>query len=404
MSLPQSSQATVKEQTEAVRRDEERQWFLLAKNQLRQGLSASEINELEQIARRKQAKLDDECALLEAPFAHLPPLPAALPMYSHHTTAFSSSEMTFFTWCIDGEQDAVEEYIESQEGHASQAVLQRGLDSACKGGRAQVASYLLGKGTQLHDSAIKYASERGDLALFEAFLDHGWNPNQQVPGGFGVALPHCTNDPQIVKLLLTHGAEPNLGRFDIRKISGLGLTPPMDRKSGAALTAAAQSGNIEVIDMLLQHGAVLEWSTPLHGALCDPKAWSRNRAAFVHLLRLGADPSKRITFKCCNLWEIGDPLWWALRGGNWDAVELLLEAGADPEGGYASAKYIDEHMSWGKVRVDKLELEHSGISEESLTWREAFVAVNNKVKRKKKEARQKELNWTNESLILGIGA
>lgn len=101
----------------------------------------------------------------------------------------------------------------------------------------------------------------------------------------------------------------------------------MNRKSGAALEAAAACGNIEVIDLLLQHGAVLEWSMPLHAALFN---WDQNRPAFVHLLQLGADPNRNTDIRYGSVWVMGTPLLWAFRNGNWDAVELLLESGANP--------------------------------------------------------------------------
>lgn len=156
-----------------------------------QELSAADNDELEQIARQKQIRYDDKRRLFEAQFASLPPLPPALPIYED--TAFGPPEMTFFTWCIDGKKDAVEEYIEAQGNQVSVALLQRGLASACQGGRAQVARYLMQKGAQMHDAAIKHACSRCDLGLFEVFIEHGWHPNQQVPslqGYFGVALSY----------------------------------------------------------------------------------------------------------------------------------------------------------------------------------------------------------------------
>ncbi|KAI3335933.1 ankyrin repeat-containing domain protein [Ustulina deusta] len=319
-----------RKQFEAVRHDEERRMVLMHKTALGQRLSASEAEELKQIAMRKEARVNDKRRLLEAPYAHLPPLPPVLPDY-RDTTAFGPLDMEFFTWCIGGQKNAVEGYIEAQEDPARESLLQRGLASACEGGRAQVVRYLLQKGAHLHGLAVEYACRRCDLALFEVFIEHGWHPNQQIPsaeGVIGVALPHCTRDLPIVQLLLAHGADPNLGVFDIRKRSGLGPTPPMDRRSGDALTRAARRGNIEVIDLLLQHGAVLEWSTPLHSAL---SAWPQNRPVFVHFLHLGADPNKNIHFPYGTLWEGGTPLLRAIRYHNWEAVELLLESGADPE-------------------------------------------------------------------------
>ncbi|KAI0869149.1 ankyrin repeat-containing domain protein [Hypoxylon argillaceum] len=316
---------------------------LLCRERMGHRLSTAATDELKQIEMREAARLLEKRTLLEAPFAHLPPLPPALPEYFDRTTEFGPSDRDFFTWCIEGKTDAVEGYIGAQEGRASRTLLQRGLESACEGGRVQVARYLLQKGAFLHGYAIERACHRCDLALFEAFIEHGWHPNQQVPsiqGHFGVALPHCTQDLQTVQFLLVHGADPNLGAFDGRKIAGLGSTPPMDRNSGRALNTAAYRGNIAVINLLLEHGAVLEWSTPLHQMLHAKESWQENRPAFVHLLHLGADPNRNIHFSHGNQWEMGRPLHWAIRTHNWDAVELLLESGADPEINNISAYLI----------------------------------------------------------------
>lgn len=166
---------------------------LMLRKAMGQRLSTLENDTLEQIAIQEEARLMEERNLLEAPFVHLPSLPPALPHYLDAATVFRPSDSDFFTWCVEGKTDAVEGYIDSQEGQASRAILQRGLDSACGGGRVQVARYLLQKGAFLHGSAIEHACHRCDLALFEAFIEHGWHPNQQVPspqGYFGVALPY----------------------------------------------------------------------------------------------------------------------------------------------------------------------------------------------------------------------
>ncbi|KAI1423330.1 ankyrin repeat-containing domain protein [Xylaria sp. FL1777] len=334
---------------ESMQQDANREMALSYKTASGQLLSNSEINELEQIARRKQDRLNDRRMLLEAPYAHLPALPPPLFNSLHIFTAvFEPLEKKFFTSCTNGEMDAVEGYIEAQGD--------------------RVARYLLQKGAQLCGLAIEYACRRCDLALFEFFLEHGWHPNQQIPsfhGHFGVALPHCTRDVRIVQLLLAHGADPNLGPYDFRKLSDLGSAPPMDRRSGHALTEAARSGSIEVVDLLLKHGAVLEWATPLHSALIS---WPHNRQAFVHFLHIGADPNKNIRIAYGTQWEGGTPLFQAIRFHNWDAVELLLESGADPTNLYPCVTRMDnERMNQGKPLM------------------ETFMALIDKVKQKKND-------------------
>ncbi|GAW22645.1 hypothetical protein ANO14919_121870 [Xylariales sp. No.14919] len=355
---------------EITLQDCKRQRELEFQSVLGKRLSPSEADELEQILAKKKARLGEEHRLLEAPWTHLPPLPPALPDYREISIDLGDPwEVEFSGWCRDGKRDAIEEYIEAQDDEVSEVLLQRGLASACEGGRAHVARYLLQKGAKVYGRAVELASRRCDLALFEVFVEHGWHPNQQVPwvqGAFGVALPHCTDDIRVVEFLLTHGADPNLGPFDFRKITGSSMTPPLDRCSGAPLNKAARSGSIEVIDLLLQHGAVLEWSTPLHYALAS---WPRNRPAFVHLLHLGADPNKNIHYDYCTQGEGGTPLYQAIRFHNWDAIELLLESGADPE-------KCDMYTTIAEMDI------RAKNQDNSLT--KTFTALVDKVKQKKK--------------------
>ncbi|KAI0532881.1 ankyrin repeat-containing domain protein [Xylaria digitata] len=322
------------EQLRRLQQDAQRTAALMSKQATGQNLTAAEVKEQERIDAKNAAALDARRRALETQFAQLHSLPLPLPEYLGVGPSSYSSNEDFSTWCRDGNVDAVTRHIEAQQGNIEDSSLQQGLAWAAEQGKGEVVHYLLQKGAKLHGYAVEWACRRRDLALFKIFVEYGWHPNQQIPspeGKFGVALPHCTNDFQITKYLLTHGADPNLGSFDRRKHSGLGPTPPMDRRSGAALTAAATSGNIEVTDLLLRHGAKLEWATPLHAALSVPEAWQQNRPAFEHLLHQGADPNKNIRFPFGNVWEMGTPLFWAVRVFNWHAVELLLEWGADPE-------------------------------------------------------------------------
>lgn len=324
------------EQLRRLQQDAQRTAALMSKLATGQNLTANEVKEQERIDAKKAAALDARRRALETQFAQLHSLPLPLPEYLSVSPSSHSSKEEFSTWCHDGNIEAVTRHIEAQQGNVDASLLQCGLAWAAERGKGEVVRYLLQKGAKLHGYAVQCACQRLDLALFKIFVEHGWHPDQQIPspeGKFGVALPHCTNDFQITEYLLTHGADPNLGSFDRGKRSGLGPIPPMDHRSGAALTTAAASGNIQVIDLLLQHGAKLEWATPLHAALSVPEAWLRNRPAFEHLLGLGADPNKNIQFPFGNVWEMGTPLLWAVRVFNWDAVELLLEWGADPNTG-----------------------------------------------------------------------
>ena len=85
----------------------------------------------------------------------------------------------------------------------------------------------------------------------------------------------------VVKWLLDHGANPNMGP---NVVFQTGIEPVPD--SGMALQCAAAWSTIGSLDLLLEHGAKLENSFPLHAAAgmnCE------RIQMMAHLIKLGVD-------------------------------------------------------------------------------------------------------------------
>ncbi len=96
-----------------------------------------------------------------------------------------------------------------------------------------------------------------------------------------------------------------------------------------ALVWAAKSDRVEVLDLLVELGARVG-ADPYRGT---PLAWAaaNGRVASVHrLVALGADASQRATFGGPDHGEGVTALHLAAQAGRRDAVEALLELGADP--------------------------------------------------------------------------
>jgi hypothetical protein len=94
-------------------------------------------------------------------------------------------------------------------------------------------------------------------------------------------------------------------------------------KSGSILQSAAEWGNIESLDLLITHGAVLSYAAILHAAVDGGSI-----DMIAHVLELGADVDERDTVTTMG-WECyGTPLLRAIHKGKTDAVRLLLENGA----------------------------------------------------------------------------
>ncbi|KAJ6475414.1 ankyrin repeat-containing domain protein [Mycena sanguinolenta] len=126
-------------------------------------------------------------------------------------------------------------------------------------------------------------------------------------GEYGTALQAaaCGGNIDIVQLLLEHNADPNI-------VGG---------EYGTALQAAAYMGNIDIVQLLLEHHADPnivggEYGTPLQAA-----AWETIDIVKL-LLEHGADVN-------IQGGDFGTPLQAAAAQGNIDTVKLLLELGAD---------------------------------------------------------------------------
>jgi len=161
-------------------------------------------------------------------------------------------------------------------------------------------------------------------------------------GGTGTALHHVTgwpgyfpNGPQIVRLLIDAGADPNA------LTTSRGSAP--DPGSETPLHYAASSDDVDVAEALIDGGADLEVpggsiGTPLdnavgyacwhvarllvaRGATVD-KAWQAGALGMLGLLEsiLGNEPSPD---------DVSQAFWHACAGGQRRAAEYLLSRGAD---------------------------------------------------------------------------
>jgi ankyrin len=271
---------------------------------------------------------------------------------------------------------------DSQSGvHVARLLLERGMDvntrregnftplhvSSCFG-KLEIVRLLLDHGAEanaeteggmklLHQVSFgQYESQEDGVRVAELLLEHGAEVDTRTKD-------HCTplhlasyfGNIEIVRLLLNHGADPeaaegNMGdkplhrvacgeyksQEDGVRVAQLLLERGADvntqrRDHQTPLHLASYYGNIEIVCLLLDHGADLEAADgnvggkPLHHVPCgEYKSQEDGVRVAQLLLERGADVNTR-----CD--DHQTPLHLASYFGNIEIVRLLLNHGADPE-------------------------------------------------------------------------
>lgn len=225
-------------------------------------------------------------------------------------------------------QVALIHFQEAPDARATRAILEAGADpnARWKYGETPLHEAIGVRWPLLWRNPSRLRKPETTVAMVRAMLEHGANPNQRVlttkqqfgqPKSVIVAMKDRSTDgekvvvreeftplmeairqgesPDIVHVLLEHGADPNLGSR---------------HENWTSLHMAAYKGNPDVIRLLLDHGAnphantsERKW-TPLHALAWSGGLNPANTMASVKLLlEAGVDPSVRDS-RGRTMWEI----------------------------------------------------------------------------------------------------
>ncbi|KAL9101796.1 MAG: hypothetical protein Q9163_002992, partial [Psora crenata] len=145
------------------------------------------------------------------------------------------------------------------------------LGRAISSKHARIVAYLLSQGAVItgNDMILALGETDAAIAMFQTFLDHGWDINSKTDLG-NVMLKHIISNPPLVAWFLTHGA------------SATNDAPP----GSTLLDVAAANSTPAVIDLLIAHGALLSSSDALHTAAGQLQARPGRDDMLAHLLDL----------------------------------------------------------------------------------------------------------------------
>ena len=191
---------------------------------------------------------------------------------------------------------------------------------------AQVMAFLKARGafidlpTACHTGDIERVREllRHDPALANRVGEHG---GYYLGAGAALANAAAVGRLDIVELLLDHGADPNLPEEQIAP-------------KGKALYSAVYNGHYDIAKLLLERGAFPNPPVESSGdALWVSQEWRPDKRMEQLLLSYGAKPTKGHTGedwpKEPHNWLRISPLHEAARKGDVPEAKKLLEAGAD---------------------------------------------------------------------------
>ncbi|RDL30125.1 uncharacterized protein BP5553_10403 [Venustampulla echinocandica] len=192
--------------------------------------------------------------------------------------------------CSGGNPNLIKEHLDSNP-NTSQNELDQALSCAAEAGHGDAVDLLLSHGAHITKNAFYAAALSKSTAVFQQFVNHGWDINSTEFENPGLRL--VVRDVACTKWFLEHGADPNLP-------GERGVTP---------LATAALHTSITVLELLISYGAELDPRALYNAIGCRPSNGGGGVPIIKFLLDHGMDVNAPSQNWC-------GPVYMAARMGN----------------------------------------------------------------------------------------
>lgn len=219
--------------------------------------------------------------------------------------------MTLLRTAVHADQEAVVHWL-VEHG----APIAGGISVAARFNRTSILHYLVENGADVNEQLEVYGNAtplimsvegvKVDKATVELLLEHGADVNAgQQSGRMALTRAMEFQHYDVAEMLLERGANPNVGS-------------PLNTSS-SPISMAVTSGNIQLLELLLAHGATLAGSgCAVEPSLLGSAAINQHVEMVQYLLDRGADPKVRT--------PCGTPLQDAKRSKNPEVIALIEAA------------------------------------------------------------------------------
>ena len=212
------------------------------------------------------------------------------------------------------------------------------------------------------DTLLAVAARDGDLNETKHLLESGVDPNRGMDEWTPLMLAAMNGNLEIARLLLEKGADPHRMNGDYGSALGVAAMTPftpsddetslvllflekgmqVDAGNGASMTPlmfAAREGKAKTMQVLIDHGATVNWRDARGWSPLMFAARSGNPEAVILLLDQDADPNILTDYPQRT------PIHYSVDADDYEATELLLKAGANPDGLYSGGEAMPPLLS-----------------------------------------------------------